>query len=160
MHPFVHLSIGFWLYTALQSWNSMSLNCLIFHTSGCISSSPAAFLFLISLSTKLSSSCINSPKKTLIPIRYFNETLGAKMNDRWVVQFIKSLYYFWKTHLGIISKRQQCAFPRTFRFSESKIHIISTGPTIIWGCLEKEAERWSGLKEFQSSYDVNIKQAK
>ena len=39
----------------------MSLNCLVFHTSGGISSSPAIFLFLIFLSTELSSSCVNDP---------------------------------------------------------------------------------------------------
>ena len=37
----------------------MSSNCLIFHTSGGISSSPAAFLFLIFLES--SSSCVNGP---------------------------------------------------------------------------------------------------
>ena len=46
----------FWWYTTLQS-----LNSLVFHTSGGISSSLAAFLFLIFLSTELSSSCINCP---------------------------------------------------------------------------------------------------
>ena len=61
MHPFIYLSIGFWLYTALQCWSSMSSNCLIFHTSGSIFWSPAAFLFLIFLSTELSSSRVNSP---------------------------------------------------------------------------------------------------
>ena len=40
MHPFIHLSIGFWLYTVLQCRSSMSSNCLVFHTSGGISSSP------------------------------------------------------------------------------------------------------------------------
>ena len=39
----------------------MLSNCLIFHTSGGVSSSPAAFLFLIFLSTELSSSCVNGP---------------------------------------------------------------------------------------------------
>ena len=39
----------------------MSSNCLVFHTSGGISSSPAAFLFLIFLSTKSSSSRVNGP---------------------------------------------------------------------------------------------------
>ena len=34
---------------------------LVFHTSGGISSSPAAFLFLIFLSTDSSPSCVNSP---------------------------------------------------------------------------------------------------
>ena len=61
MHPFIHLSIGFWLYTALQCRSSMSLNCLLFHTSGGISSSLAAFLFLIFLSTELSSTWVDSP---------------------------------------------------------------------------------------------------
>ena len=39
----------------------MLSNSLVFHTSECISSSPAAFLFLIFLSTESSSSCINCP---------------------------------------------------------------------------------------------------
>ena len=37
----------------------MSSNCLVFHSSGGISSSPAAFLFLIFLRTESSSSCVN-----------------------------------------------------------------------------------------------------
>ena len=61
MHPFVHLNIGFWLYTVLQCRSSVSSNCLVFHTSRGISSNPAAFLFLIFLSTESSSSCVNSP---------------------------------------------------------------------------------------------------
>ena len=39
----------------------MSSNFLVFHTSGGISSSPAAFLFLIFLRTESSSSWMNSP---------------------------------------------------------------------------------------------------
>ena len=39
----------------------MSLNCLVFHTSGGISSSSAAFLFLIFLRTESSSSWVNGP---------------------------------------------------------------------------------------------------
>ena len=39
----------------------MSSNCLVFHTSGGISSSPAAFLFSIFLRTESSSSCVNGP---------------------------------------------------------------------------------------------------
>ena len=42
----------------------MSSNCLVFHTSGGISSSPAAFLFLIFLRTESSSSCVNGPSLT------------------------------------------------------------------------------------------------
>ena len=61
MLSFVHLFIVFWLYMALQYQSSMLLNSLVFHTSGGISSSPAAFLFLIFLSAESSSSCVNCP---------------------------------------------------------------------------------------------------
>ena len=61
MHPFVHLSVVFWLYMVLQYQSSMSSNFLVFYTSGGISSSPAAFIFLIFLCTKSSSSSINCP---------------------------------------------------------------------------------------------------
>ena len=61
MHPFIHLSIGFWLYMALQCQSSMSSNFLIFHTLGGISLNPAAFLFKILLSTESSSTWVNSP---------------------------------------------------------------------------------------------------
>ena len=53
MHPFVHLFIAFWLYTALQYRSCMSLNFFVFHT--------ATFLFLIFLSGKSSSSCVTYP---------------------------------------------------------------------------------------------------
>ena len=42
----------------------ISSNCLVFHTSGGISSSPAAFLFLILLRTKSSSSLVKGPSFT------------------------------------------------------------------------------------------------
>ena len=61
MHPFVHLSIVFSLYMALQYRRNMLPNFLVFHTAGDISSSPAAFLFLIFLSGKSSTSYINCP---------------------------------------------------------------------------------------------------
>ena len=54
--------VDIWLYTALQCWNSMSSNSLVFHTSGGISSNPTAFLFLIFLCTESSSSCVNCPR--------------------------------------------------------------------------------------------------
>ena len=60
MHPFIHLSILFWLQTALHCRSSISSNCLVFHTSAGISSSPAAFLFLIFLRTE-SSSLVKGP---------------------------------------------------------------------------------------------------
>ena len=46
MHPFIHQSIGFWLYTALLCPSSKSLNFLVFHTSGSISSNPAAVIYI------------------------------------------------------------------------------------------------------------------
>ena len=61
MHPFVYLSIVFWLYTALLYQSSMALNSLVFHTFAGILSSLAAFLFLISLSTESGFSCIKCP---------------------------------------------------------------------------------------------------
>ena len=61
MHPFVHLSTGFWLYTALPYRSSKSSNCLVFSTPRIISSSLTAFLFLILRSTESSSSFVNSP---------------------------------------------------------------------------------------------------
>ena len=61
MHPFVHLSIVFRLFTVLQCRSSMSSNSLVFHTSGSISSSRTIFLFFIFLSSKSSSSCLNCP---------------------------------------------------------------------------------------------------
>ena len=61
MHPYVYLSIVFWLYMALQCQSSMSSNSLVSYTSGRISSSPAAFLLLIFLGTESSSSCVNCP---------------------------------------------------------------------------------------------------
>ena len=60
MHPFVPPSIVFWLHMALQCQSSMLSNFLVFHTSGSISSSTTAFLFIIFLSTE-SSSCVNCP---------------------------------------------------------------------------------------------------
>ena len=59
MQPFFHPFIVFWLYTALHYRSCMSSNILVFNTSGSISSRPAAFLFLIFLSTKSSSSRVN-----------------------------------------------------------------------------------------------------
>ena len=47
MYLFVHLSIVFWLYTALQYQSSMSSNSLVFPTSNGISSISAAFLVYI-----------------------------------------------------------------------------------------------------------------
>ena len=61
MQLFLHLSILFWFYTVLQIRSSKSSNFLFFHTSVGISSRSAAFLFLIFVRTKLSSSWVNCP---------------------------------------------------------------------------------------------------
>ena len=60
MHPFIHLSIGFWLYTALHCWSSMSSNYLVFHTSGGNFLQPYSFP-IFNLTTELNSSCVNGP---------------------------------------------------------------------------------------------------
>ena len=61
MYPFVHLSIVFWLYAALQCWSSMSSNSLVFHIAGGNSSNSAAFLYLMFLNTESSFSGVNCP---------------------------------------------------------------------------------------------------
>ena len=53
------LSIMFWLYTVLQYQSIVKFPCFPYFWG--ISSRPAAFLFLIFLSTMSNSSCINSP---------------------------------------------------------------------------------------------------
>ena len=45
----------------IYNWSNTSWNFLVFYTSVCISSRPAAFLFLIFVSTMSNSSCVNSP---------------------------------------------------------------------------------------------------
>ena len=98
MHPFVHLPIVFWLYTALQCRSSMLSNCLVFLTSGGISSSPAAFLFSIFLSTE-SSSCINYP---------------SLMSSSLLIIFVISSCVTFK---GFPSKFSKCCFYRCIHSS-------------------------------------------
>ena len=76
----------------------MSSNFLVFHTTGGISSSPAAFLFLIFLSSKSSSSCVNCP---------------SLMSCRLLIIFaISSSVIFG----GFISKFSKCFFPPVYSF--------------------------------------------
>ena len=75
----------------------MSSNFLVFHTSGGISLSPAAFLFLIFLSTELSSSWVNS--RSLI------------YNCLLIILMIGSCV----TSEGFSSKFSKCCFPRCIR---------------------------------------------
>ena len=98
MHPIVHLSIGFWLYPALQCRNSMSSNCLVFYTSGGGgSSSPAAFLFLIFLCTESSFSWVNGP--------------SLMSNYLLIILVIGSCVTFG----GFLSKFSKCCFHRCIR---------------------------------------------
>ena len=100
MHPFIHLSIGFWLYTALQCQSSMSSNCLVFHTSRGISSSPAAFLFLIFLRTESSSFCVNGP--------------SLMSNCLLIILVIGSCVIFG----GFPSRFLKCCFHSFFKYSQ------------------------------------------
>ena len=72
----------------------MSSNCLVFHTSGGISSSPAAFLFLIFLRTESSSSCVNGP--------------SLMSNCLLIILVIGSCVIFG----GFPSKFSKCCFPK------------------------------------------------
>ena len=97
MHLFVHLSIVFWLHTALHYRSSMSSNSLVFHTSGGISSSPSAFLFKIFLSTESSSFCVNCP---------------SLMSSWLLIIFVIGLSV---TLGGFPSKFSKCCFHRCIR---------------------------------------------
>ena len=77
----------------------MSSNSLIFHTSGGISSSPAAFLFLIFLSNESSSSCVNCPR--------------LECNCLLIILVIGSCVTFG----GFRSKFSKCCFHRCIRSS-------------------------------------------
>ena len=118
MHPFIHLSIGFWLYTALQCRSSMSSNCLVFHTSGGSSSSPAAFLFLIFLRTESSSSCVNGPSLMSnclliilvigscvifggFPSRFSKGCFHSSILSCWFAAFSFALVYFFRSLLVV-----------------------------------------------------------
>ena len=99
MHVFVHLSVVFWLYTALQYRSSMTSHFLVFHISEGISLSFAAFLFLIFLSTMSSSSCISCP---------------SLMSSWLLIIFVIGSSV---TFGGFPSKISKCCFLRCIRFS-------------------------------------------
>ena len=100
MQSFVHLSIMFWLYTALQYRSSMSSSLFVFHTAVGISSRPVAFLFLIFLNTT-SSSCVNCPSLMS------NWFLTISMIGSFITlvyfptRFLKRSHYLMKTVLVI-----------------------------------------------------------
>ena len=93
MHPFVHLSIVFWFYTALQSRSSMSSNFLVFHTS-------ATFLFLIFLRTESRSSYVNCPSlmsnlSLIIIVIASCITFGGYRSKFWKCCFHKCIRSSW-----------------------------------------------------------------
>ena len=78
----------------------MSSNCLVFHTSVGISSSPAAFLFLIFLSTESSSSRVNGPSlmsNCLLIIFMIAScvTFGGFPSKFWKCYFHSFKHSFW-----------------------------------------------------------------
>ena len=83
----------------LQCRSSMLSNSLVFHTSGCISSSPAAFLFLVFLRTESSPSCVNC--------------LSLMSNWLLIIYVIGSCITFW----SFPSKFSKCCFHRCIRSS-------------------------------------------
>ena len=113
MHPFVHLSIVFWLYKALQCRKSMSSNSLIFHTSGGISSSPAAFLFLIFLSTELSSSYINCPSLMSYCLLIILVIVSC-INSRNVVSIIVFVLVGWELSVELSQCSSFCSLRLPF----------------------------------------------
>ena len=84
---------------ALQSWDGMPSNSLVIHISGGISPSPAAFLFLILLSTESSSSWVNC----------------SSLMSNWllIILVIGSCVTFG----GFPSKFSKCCFHRCIRSS-------------------------------------------
>ena len=113
MYPFIHLSIWFWLYTALQCQSSMSSNCLVFHTSEGISSSPAAFLFLSFLSTE--SSPFEYTVLVWCLIAYWVESLwvygpSLMSNCLLIILMIGS----WVTSEEFLSKFSKVLFPQVY----------------------------------------------
>ena len=95
MHLFIHLSIGFGLYTVLQYQSSMSSNFLVFHTSGDIS---AAFPILVFLTTESSSSWVNGP--------------SLMSNGLLIILVIDS----WVMFGGFPGKFSKCSFNTWIRF--------------------------------------------
>ena len=99
IHPLIHKSIVFWLYTVFQYQSSTSSNSLVFHTSGGISSSPTAFLFSIFLTNESSSCCVNYPS----------------FKSSWLlIIFVIGLSV---TFGGFPSKFSKCCFHRCIHFS-------------------------------------------
>ena len=85
----------------------MSSNCLVFHTYGWISSSPATFLFLIFLSNESSSSGVNGPSlmsNCLLIILVIGscETFGRFPSRFWKCCFYSFIRSCWFVALAVL----------------------------------------------------------
>ena len=104
----------------------MSSNCLVFHTSGGISTSLAAFLFLIFLCTESSSSCINGP---------------SLMSDCLLIILVTGSCV---TFGGFLSKFSKCCFhryihsswPVAFSLALAVLFLLLTSFTVCYAILD------------------------
>ena len=104
----------------------MLSNSLVFHTSGGISSSPAAFLFWIFLRTESSSSCVNCP--------------SLMFNCLLIILMIGSCVTF----RGLPSKFSKCCFHRcicssglvAFSFAFTMLFLLLTSFTVCHAILD------------------------
>ena len=117
MHTFVNLSIVFWSYRALHYRSSMSSNSLVFYTSVGISSSPAAVLFFIFLSTESSSSCVNCPS----------------LMSNWLLMIFMIGTYV--TFTGIPSKFWKCGFHWCIPFSWLVAFSLAFAVMYLYSCM-------------------------
>ena len=142
MHPFVYLSIVFWWYTTLQYRRSMSSNSFVFHTSGGISSSPAAFLFLIFLCTGCDSSCVNCPSLMcnwllIIFVNGSSETFGGFSSKFSKYCFHRCIRSSWMAALSLAHAVLFLLFP-SFTVCHAVLDCISLTESLIlsiWFCM-------------------------
>ena len=126
MQPLVHFFIVFWLCTVLQYRSCRTSNFLVFHTSGGISSRPAAFLFLIFVSTTSNSSWVNCPCLMSSLLIIFVIVLSVTLGN-FPSRFLKCSF-----HMCI------CSRLAAFSFALEVLVLLFTSFTVchtIWDCL-------------------------
>ena len=120
----------------------MSLNCLVFHTSGRISSSPAAFLFLIFLSTESGSSSVNSPSlmaNCLLIILVIGSwvTLGGFSSRFWKCCFHSFIHSCWFVAFSL-ALAVLFLLPTSFIVCHAILDCLSSTESLIlsiWFCM-------------------------
>ena len=115
-------SIMFWLYTRLQYRSSKSLNFLVFITSGGISSSLAAFRFLIFVSITLSPSLMSSWLLIIFVIG-----LSVTLGD-FPSRFLKCFFHVYS------------AFNRNYHFTSEQLGVMTMKEWL------HTVQRWSPTK--------------